>query len=122
MAHLEKEELEQNIQNNENEEIDYNNHDDIENSDEDLNDLLLDDDDDDEKQLDEQDIEEFQEKIRRSGVVYLSYIPEGMTVGFLRKKLEKYAPKRIYLVPGKYICLITLFRRQTKEQIQRRLD
>jgi ESF2/ABP1 family protein len=43
--------------------------------------------------------QDYKEKIRRTGVIYLSYIPEGMTVNLLREKLSNYSPGRIYLVP-----------------------
>jgi ESF2/ABP1 family protein len=42
---------------------------------------------------------DFKEKIRRTGVIYVSHIPEGMNVNTLREKLEDYGPLRIYLVP-----------------------
>jgi ESF2/ABP1 family protein len=44
-------------------------------------------------------IEDYREKVRKSGVIYISYIPEGMTVKFLREKLESYGLTRIYLAP-----------------------
>jgi ESF2/ABP1 family protein len=50
-----------------------------------------------------EDLKDFQEKVRKSGVCYLSFIPEGMTVGFLKKKLSNYGVNRIYLVPDKKI-------------------
>ena len=46
-------------------------------------------------------IDEIKEKIRRSGLIYLSNIPLGMTVNSLRKLLEDYGIERIYLVPLK---------------------
>ena len=46
-------------------------------------------------------IDEIKEKIRRSGLIYLSNIPLGMTINSLRKLLEDYGIERIYLVPLK---------------------
>jgi ESF2/ABP1 family protein len=46
-------------------------------------------------------LSEFNKKIKKSGVIYLSRIPIGMTIPNLRKLLEKYEIKRIYLVPFK---------------------
>ena len=46
-------------------------------------------------------VDEIKEKIRRSGLIYLSNIPLGMTVNSLRKLLEDYGIERIYLVPLK---------------------
>ena len=43
--------------------------------------------------------ENYKLKIKKSGVIYISYIPEGLTINGLRKKLEKYGIKRIYLKP-----------------------
>ena len=44
-------------------------------------------------------ISELKEKIRRSGLIYISNIPLGMTVNSLRKLLNDYGIERIYLVP-----------------------
>ncbi len=44
-------------------------------------------------------IEEYREKMRRSGVIYLSNIPEGMTVNWLREKLKHYGVTRVFLNP-----------------------
>ena len=46
-------------------------------------------------------IDEFKNKIKKTGVIYLSRIPIGMTIPDLRKLLEKYEIKRCYLVPFK---------------------
>jgi ESF2/ABP1 family protein len=46
-----------------------------------------------------EDNKDYKEKVRRTGIIYLSHIPEGMNVNVLREKLSKYSPKRIYLVP-----------------------
>ena len=46
-------------------------------------------------------IDEIKEKIRRSGLIYLSNIPLGMTINSLRKLLDDYGIERIYLVPLK---------------------
>lgn len=54
---------------------------------------------DDDKNIENNTLDNFKEKIRRSGVIYISYIPEGMTVSLLRKQLQKYGVNRIYLVP-----------------------
>ncbi len=43
--------------------------------------------------------EEYKEKIKKSGVIYISYIPEGLTVSLIRKKLDKYNVKRVFLKP-----------------------
>jgi len=53
----------------------------------------------DDKNLEDNTLDKFKERIKRSGVIYISYIPEGMTVSQLRKYLEKYGVNRIYLVP-----------------------
>lgn len=53
----------------------------------------------DDKNLEDNTLDKFKEKIKRSGVIYISYIPEGMTVSKLRKQFEKYGVNRIYLVP-----------------------
>jgi ESF2/ABP1 family protein len=44
-------------------------------------------------------INEIKEKIRRSGLIYISNIPLGMTVNSFRKLLGDYGIERIYLVP-----------------------
>ena len=54
---------------------------------------------DEEKNLEEDTLENYKEKIRRSGVLYISYIPEGMTVITLKKNLSKFGVNRVYLVP-----------------------
>jgi ESF2/ABP1 family protein len=46
-------------------------------------------------------IDEFNNKIKKTGIIYLSRIPIGMTIPDLRKLLEKYEIKRCYLVPFK---------------------
>ena len=46
-----------------------------------------------------EDIEDFREKVKKSGVVYISNIPEGMTVNYLRQKFETYGVTRIFLAP-----------------------
>ena len=46
-------------------------------------------------------LDEFKNKIKKSGIIYLSRIPIGMTIAELRKLLEKYEIKRCYLVPFK---------------------
>lgn len=43
--------------------------------------------------------EEYKLKVRKSGVIFISYIPEGLTVSLIRKRLENYGVKRIYLKP-----------------------
>ena len=53
----------------------------------------------DDKNLEEETLENYKEKIRASGVLYISYIPEGMTVLTLKKNLSKYGVNRVYLVP-----------------------
>lgn len=54
---------------------------------------------DEEKNIEDSTLDNFKEKIRRSGVIYISYIPEGMTVSLLKKQLQKYGVNRIYLIP-----------------------
>ena len=46
-------------------------------------------------------IEELKEKIRRSGVLYMSRVPIGMKISDLKKLLEDYGIERCYLVPLK---------------------
>ena len=46
-------------------------------------------------------VEELKEKIRRSGVLYMSRVPIGMKISELRKLLEDYGMERCYLVPLK---------------------
>lgn len=53
----------------------------------------------DDKNLDDNTLDNFKEKVKRSGVIYISYIPEGMTVSLLRTKFQKYGVNRIFLVP-----------------------
>lgn len=48
-----------------------------------------------------QNVEEYKEKIRRTGVIYISYIPIGMTVNNLKKLLKDFGVTRVYLVPLK---------------------
>lgn len=43
--------------------------------------------------------QEYKLKIRKSGVIFTSYIPDGLTVGLIRKNLDRYGIKRIYLKP-----------------------
>ena len=56
----------------------------------------------DENPIQETDIEPYKEKIRRSGIVFISYIPENMKVMDIKNKFEKYGVNRIYLVPDKH--------------------
>jgi len=44
-------------------------------------------------------LEDFREKVKRSGVIYISHIPEGMTVNYLRERFSKYGVTRVYLAP-----------------------
>lgn len=46
-------------------------------------------------------VEEYKEKIRRTGVIYISHIPIGMTVNNLKKLLKDFGVTRVYLVPLK---------------------
>ena len=50
---------------------------------------------------DELTVEELREKIRRSGVLYMSRVPIGMKIIDIRKKLENYGIQRCYFVPLK---------------------
>lgn len=43
----------------------------------------------------------FKEKIRRTGLIYISHIPLGMTVSNLKKLLSDYGVLRVYLIPLK---------------------
>mmetsp|Transcript_31623 Transcript_31623/g.32846 ORF Transcript_31623/g.32846 Transcript_31623/m.32846 type:complete len:248 (+) Transcript_31623:11-754(+) len=43
--------------------------------------------------------EEFKAKSRKSGVIFISYIPEGLTISLIRKKLQDYGVQRVYLKP-----------------------
>lgn len=55
-----------------------------------------------EKEEDETDLKnslEFKEKIRRSGLIYMSNIPKGMTVRDLKRLFSDYGVQRVYLVP-----------------------
>lgn len=56
-----------------------------------------------EKPIEGENLVDFREKIKKSGVCYLSYIPEGLNVGLLRSKMQKYGVSRIYLIPDKKI-------------------
>jgi ESF2/ABP1 family protein len=49
--------------------------------------------------VDAENLEDFREKVKRSGIVYMSNIPEGMTVSYLRQRFEQYGVTRIYLAP-----------------------
>lgn len=51
--------------------------------------------------LDENNIEDYKEKVRRSGVIYISRIPEGMTVANIREHLTDYGVTRIYFIPDR---------------------
>lgn len=70
-----------------------NNYEEIENEDE----LMENDDDKDlvEKSLD------YKSRIKKSGVMYITYVPEGLKISMIRKKLEKYGVNRVYLRPVK---------------------
>ena len=57
-------------------------------------------DDDDELEVNEENMENFQNKVKASGVVYISFIPEGMNIHFIRKAFEEYGVSRIYLLPS----------------------
>jgi len=50
---------------------------------------------------DELTVEELREKIRRSGVLYMSRVPIGMKIIDIRKKLDNYGIQRCYFVPLK---------------------
>lgn len=56
-------------------------------------------DEEDNKIVDAENLEDFREKVKQSGVVYISSIPEGMTVQFIRQSFETYGVTRIYLEP-----------------------
>jgi len=58
-------------------------------------------DDDEEKAIEGENMEDYNERIRRSGVIYLSYIPQGLNSQLIREKFETYGVNRIFLVPGK---------------------
>jgi ESF2/ABP1 family protein len=67
--------------------------------------------------ISKENIEDYREKVRKSGVVYISYIPEGMTVKFLREKLENYGLTRIYLAPKNKELLGETKKKSNKKQI-----
>ena len=46
-------------------------------------------------------VEELREKIRRSGILYMSRVPVGMKISDLRKYLDEYGMERCYFVPLK---------------------
>lgn len=69
-----------------------NNYEEIENEDE-----LMEDD---EKNLIEKSLD-YKSRIKKSGVMYLTYVPEGLKISLIRKKLDKYGVNRIYLRPVK---------------------
>ena len=50
---------------------------------------------------DELTVEELREKIRRSGVLYMSRVPVGMKIIDIRKLLEDYGIQRCYFIPYK---------------------
>ena len=50
---------------------------------------------------DELTVEELREKIRRSGVLYMSRVPIGMKIIDIRKLLDDYGIQRCYFVPFK---------------------
>ena len=50
---------------------------------------------------DELTVEEPREKIRRSGVLYMSYVPIGMKIIDIRRLLEDYGIQRCYFIPLK---------------------
>ena len=54
-----------------------------------------------ENPIKETDIETYKEKVKRSGIIYISYIPDNMKVLDLKEKFEKFSVNRIYLVPEK---------------------
>lgn len=53
---------------------------------------------DDEKDL-IKDSEDYKARVKKSGVIYISYIPDGLTVAIIRKKLSKYGVRRVFLKP-----------------------
>ena len=53
------------------------------------------------EQNDELTVEELRQKIRRSGVLYMSRVPVGMKIIDIRKLLEDYGIQRCYFVPLK---------------------
>ena len=56
--------------------------------------------DDEEKAIEGENMEDYNERLKRSGVVYLSYIPQGLNSTVIREKLDSYGVNRIFLVPG----------------------
>ena len=61
----------------------------------DINDLFT------KEENDELTVEELREKIRRSGVLYMSYVPIGMKIIDIRRLLEDYGIQRCYFIPLK---------------------
>lgn len=85
--------------NNDNNNEDNDSRDDLEDEEENQLDEIVFDQDGENIPISKDNIEDYREKVKKSGVIYISYIPEGMTVKLLREKLEPYGVTRIYLAP-----------------------
>jgi ESF2/ABP1 family protein len=92
---------EENLSNQGDEKNSENNQDEQENFDENdsINEEILLDGQGENELVDAENLEDFREKVKKSGVVYISNIPEGMTVNYIRQKFETYGVTRIYLAP-----------------------
>ena len=93
-SNSEKDNDSNNSQNSNNEEEESQNSNKEENN-EDINDLFV------KEENDELTVEELREKIRRSGVLYMSYVPIGMKIIDIRRLLEDYGIQRCYFIPLK---------------------
>jgi len=72
-------------------------------------------DDDEERAIEGENMEDYNERVRKSGVVYLSYIPSGVNSTIIREKFENYGVNRIFLVPGKQLILLKLLKEKTND-------
>ena len=93
-SNSEKDNDSNNSQNSNNEEEESQNSNKEENN-EDINDLFV------KEENDELTVEELREKIRRSGVLYMSYVPIGMKIIDIRRLLEDYGIQRCFFIPLK---------------------
>ena len=81
--------------NNDNDNLDNSKNEKEKDNAEDINDLFI------KEENDELTVEELREKIRRSGVLYMSRVPIGMKIIDIRRLLEDYGIRRCYFVPLK---------------------
>ena len=81
--------------NNDNDNLDNSKNEKEKDNAEDINDLFI------KEENDELTVEELREKIRRSGVLYMSRVPIGMKIIDIRRLLEDYGIQRCFFVPLK---------------------